>query len=70
MTATWNLLVYAIAGDATEHQNVLSAIDDMRAALTTNQCRVAVQIMARGKTSRYWISDDDEIWSTPAAPRR
>jgi hypothetical protein len=61
MTATWNLLVYAIAGDATEHQNVLSAIDDMRAALTTNQCRVAVQIMARGKTSRYWISDDDEI---------
>jgi hypothetical protein len=59
--ATWNLVIYAIAGDAAEHQAVLDAIDDMRAALTTDQCHVAVQVMAKGRTTRYWISSDDKI---------
>jgi Clostripain family len=62
MTAdTWNLLVYAIAGDTSEHQTVLDAIDDMRAALTSDRCHIAVQVMARGKTTRYWIAADDKI---------
>lgn len=59
--ATWNLVIYAIAGDAAEHQAVLGAIDDMRAALTTDQCHIAVQVMAKGRTTRYWISSDDKI---------
>jgi hypothetical protein len=58
--ATWNLVIYAIAGDAAEHQAVLGAIDGMRAALTTDQCHVAVQVMAKGRTTRYWISSDDK----------
>jgi len=58
--ATWNLVVYAIAGDDTEHQAVLGAIDDMRAALTTDQCHIAVQVMAKGRTTRYWISEHDK----------
>jgi hypothetical protein len=59
--AAWNLLVYAIAGDAAEHQTVLDAIDDMRAALTTDRCQVGVQVMTKGKTQRYWISSDDKL---------
>jgi len=59
--ATWNLLVYAIAGDAAEHQTVLDAIDDMRAALSSERCRIAVQVMAKAKTTRYWIAPDDQI---------
>jgi len=59
--ATWNLLVYAIAGDAAEHQTVLDAIDDMRAALSSERCRIAVQVMAKAKTTRYWIAPDDKI---------
>ncbi|HEX3480116.1 MAG TPA: clostripain-related cysteine peptidase [Kofleriaceae bacterium] len=58
--ATWNLVIYAIAGDAAEHQAVLHAIDDMRAALTTDQCHIAVQVMAKGQTTRYWISSQDK----------
>lgn len=59
--ATWNLVIYAIAGDAAEHQAVLDAIDDMRAALTTDQCHIAVQVMAKGRTTRYWISSHDKV---------
>ncbi len=55
-TARWNLLMYAIAGDAKEHERILAAIDDMRAALTTDQCNIAVQVMAEARTTRYWIS--------------
>jgi len=58
--ATWNLVIYAIAGDAAEHQAVHGAIDDMRAALTTDQCHIAVQVMAKGRTTRYWISSHDK----------
>src|SRR4051794_13596667 len=58
--ATWNLVIYAIAGDAAEHQAVLGAIDDLRAALTTDQCHIAVQVMAKGRTTRYWISSHDK----------
>jgi hypothetical protein len=58
--ATWNLVIYAIAGDDTEHQAVTGAIDDMRAALTTDQCHIAVQVMAKGRTTRYWISAHDK----------
>jgi hypothetical protein len=58
--ATWNLVIYAIAGDDTEHHAVLGAIDDMRAALTTDQCHIAVQVMAKGQTTRYWISSHDK----------
>ena len=47
--ATWNLVIYAIAGDAAEHQAVLHAIDDMRAALATDQCHIAVQVSRLAK---------------------
>jgi hypothetical protein len=55
-TAPWNLLVYAIAGSATEHQNVVAALADLHAGLSSEQCSVAVQVMAKGKTTRHWIS--------------
>jgi hypothetical protein len=58
---TWNLAIYAIASDAAEHQAVLGAIDDMHAALTTDQCHIAVQVMAKGHTTRYWISSHEPI---------
>lgn len=58
--ATWNLVIYAIAGDPAEHHAVLGAIHDMRAALTTDQCHIAVQVMAKGQTTRYWISSHDK----------
>lgn len=58
--AKWNLLVYAIAGDDQEHQAVLGEIDDMREALSSDQCNIAVQVMAKGRTTRYWISSDDK----------
>jgi hypothetical protein len=59
--ATWNLLVYAIAGDAAEHQAVMGAIDDMRAALTADRCHIAVQVMAKGRTTRYWLSAGEPV---------
>ena len=59
--AEWNLVVYAIAGDAAEHQAVLGAIDDMRAALATDRVHIAVQVMARPHTTRYWISSDHTV---------
>lgn len=50
-------MVYAIAGNATEHDNVARALTDLRAGLTSDQCHIAVQVMARGKTTRHWVSD-------------
>src|SRR5690349_7869045 len=55
-TAPWNLLIYAIAGSSTEHQNVAAALADLHAGLTSEQCNVAEQVMAKGKTTRHWIS--------------
>jgi hypothetical protein len=55
-TAQWNLLVYAIAEDAREHDRVLAEIEDMRAAATSDQVNVVVQVMARRRTTRYWIA--------------
>lgn len=59
--ASWSLLLYAIAGDATEHHTVLGAIDDMRATLSSAHCHVAAQVMAKGRTTRYWISSEDNL---------
>lgn len=73
-TARWNLLLYAIAGDAREHQAVLAEIDDMREALTTDQCHIAAQVMTRRRTTRYWISAGDrtrtEVLAEPADASR
>jgi hypothetical protein len=56
VTAAWNLLVYAIAADDEELGRVEQAIKDMHAALPANTCNVAVQVHARSKTTRTWIS--------------
>src|ERR1041384_795443 len=56
MTAAWNILLYAVAGDPAEHKRVTDAIADMHDALTTDQCNVAVQLHPRSKTTRHWIS--------------
>jgi hypothetical protein len=56
--ARWNLLIYAIAGDTKEHQRILTAIEDMRSALTSDQCNIAVQVMAEARTTRTWISSN------------
>jgi len=61
MTATCNVLLYAIAGDPGEHKRVTDAISDMHDALTTDQCNIAVQLHARSKTTRYWISRGHEV---------
>lgn len=63
MTASWNLLVYAIAGTAGEHHNVLVAIDDLRAGLTADHARIAVQLMARDRTTRHWIAPGRDVRS-------
>jgi hypothetical protein len=62
--ARWNLLVYAIAGTDEELARVEHAIDTMdvalkeiQAALPANACNVAVQVHARSKTERTWISE-------------
>jgi hypothetical protein len=55
-TPDWNVLLYALAGDDDELKRVTQAIDDMRGALTTSRCNVAVQVHARSKTTRHWIS--------------
>lgn len=55
----WNLLVYAIVGSARQHDDVAAAIDGLRAGLSSDRCNIVVQVMARGRTTRYWISRDD-----------
>jgi hypothetical protein len=55
-TPDWNVLLYALAGDDDELKRVTQAIDDMRGALTTSRCNVAVQVHAKSKTTRHWIS--------------
>lgn len=61
MSSRWNVLVYAIAGDHDEHKRVTDAIADMQDALTTDQCNIAVQLHARSKTTRHWISNGREV---------
>jgi hypothetical protein len=56
VTAAWNLLVYAVAGDDAELERVAHAIDDMHGALTTGPCNVAVQLHTKSTTTRHWIS--------------
>jgi cysteine peptidase C11 family protein len=55
-TADWNVLLYAIAENAEELARVTHAITDMHAALTSEQCNVAVQLHSRSRTTRHWIS--------------
>jgi hypothetical protein len=52
----WNVLLYALAGDDAELKRVNQAVDDMHRALTTSRCNVGVQVHAKSKTTRYWIS--------------
>lgn len=54
----WNLLVYAIDDNTSEPQSVVQMIGDLRQALTSDRCNIAVQVMARSRTTRYWISAD------------
>jgi hypothetical protein len=57
MTATgWNLFVYAIAGDDAELARATAAVHAMHGALTTKKCNIGVQLHARSKTTRYWLS--------------
>jgi hypothetical protein len=56
---SWNLLLYAIARDGTEHRAALDGVDDMRAALASDQCQVGIQLMERARTTRYWITSKD-----------
>jgi Clostripain family len=60
-TAGWNVLLYAIAGDHKEHERVISAIADMHDTLTTSECNVAVQLHAKSKTTRHWISKGRKV---------
>src|SRR5689334_22866499 len=58
MNADWNLLLYAIANKGAKRMHVDKAIEDMRNALTTDRCNVAVQLHAPSETLRYWISHE------------
>lgn len=53
---SWNLLIYAIDGGGQEHGNVTEALAGLRAGLTAEHGNVAVQVMAKGATTRYWLS--------------
>src|SRR5689334_20147459 len=53
---SWNLLLYMIARGDAEHRAVMETVDDMRAALVSDQCHVGVQLMERARTTRYWIT--------------
>lgn len=52
----WNLLIYAIDGGEHEHSNVAEALAGLRAGLTAEHTNVAVQVMAKGETTRHWIA--------------
>jgi cysteine peptidase C11 family protein len=52
----WNLLIYAIDGGGQEHSNVAEALAGLRAGLTAEHVNVAVQVMAKGETTRHWIA--------------
>lgn len=56
MSASWNLLVYAVAGTTDEHQRINAAIDEMHGSLGSEQCNIAVQIHAPKHTTRYWLA--------------
>lgn len=57
MTATgWNLFLYAIAGDDAELARATAAVHAMHGALTTKECNIGVQLHARSRTTRYWLS--------------
>jgi hypothetical protein len=57
MTAAgWNLFVYAIAGDEAELARATAAVHAMHGALTTKSCNIGVQLHARSRTTRYWLS--------------
>ena len=57
MTATgWNLFLYAIAGDDAELARATAAVHAMHGALTTKKCNIGVQLHARSRTTRYWLS--------------
>jgi hypothetical protein len=55
-SATWNLLIYAIASTDDEHRRILTHVAAMRAALATDRCNLVVQISAESGTQRHWIS--------------
>jgi hypothetical protein len=57
----WNVLVYALAGDDAMHANITHAIGRMHAALNTDQCNVVVQVHARSRTTRHWISTGHDV---------
>jgi hypothetical protein len=57
----WNILLYALAGDDDELKRVTQAIDDMHRALTTSRCNVGVQVHARSKTTRHWLSAGHKV---------
>jgi hypothetical protein len=61
VSARWNILLYAIAGDPEEHKYVTDAIADMHGALTTDQCNIAVQLHTQSKTMRHWISKGHKV---------
>ena len=57
----WNVLVYALAGDDAMHATITHAIGRMHAALNTDQCNVVVQVHARSRTTRHWISTGHDV---------
>jgi hypothetical protein len=59
--AHWNMIVYAIAGDADEHKRITDAIGQMHKALTTDQCNIAVQVHAASQTTRYWLAAGRDV---------
>lgn len=65
----WNLLLYTIARDDAEHDAVKDIVKGMRAALTSDQCHVGVQLMARKSTTRYWITSTSKDSGPEVLPR-
>ncbi len=67
MTAAWNLLVYAVAGQPDELGRITAAIDEMHGALASAHCNIAVQVHAPGQTTRHWLAAGAPMRSEPLA---
>lgn len=67
-TYTWNVVFYAIAGDAAEEAEVAQHLAGMAAALTTDQCAVSAQINTRSAMTRHWITRGAHRRDLPATP--
>lgn len=55
-TPYWNLLFYANAGTDAERDALSQIVVEMSQALTTDACKISMQLNTSASTTRHWIS--------------